>query len=95
MAKGLCPGVGRSRGIKHEYVNLNERATILLLVYLDNKCLYKKKKKKSVEKRGRERERPIFLRLHGKPIKPLHRTCTAHEGIGRPLEEVLKTPAGK
>ena len=46
MAKGLCPGVGRSRGIKHEYVNLNERATILLLVYLDNKCLYKKKKKK-------------------------------------------------
>ena len=51
--------------------------------------------KKSVEKRGRERERPIFLGLHRKPIKPLHRTCTAHEGIGRPLEEVLKTPAGK
>ena len=28
--------------MKHEYVNLSERATILLLVYLDNKCLYKK-----------------------------------------------------
>ena len=60
MAKGLCPGVGRSRGIKHEYVNLNERATILLLVYLDNKCLYKKKKKeKCREKRKREREANI------------------------------------
>ena len=55
----------------------------------------RKKKKKSVEKRGRERERPIFLRLHGKPIKPLHRTCTAHEGTGHPLEEVLKAWAGK
>ena len=65
MAKGLCPGVGRSRG------------------------------KESVEKRGRERERPIFLGLHRKPIKPLHRTCTAHEGMGCPLKEVLKAQAGR
>ena len=40
----------------------------------------------SVEKR--ERERPIFLGVHGKSIKPLHRTT--HEGTGHPLEEVLK-----
>ena len=39
-------------------------------------------KKESVEKAGRERERPIFLGVHGKPIKPFHRTCTAHEGTG-------------
>ena len=51
--------------------------------------------KESVEKRGRERERPIFLGLHGKPIKPLHRTCTAHEGTGHPLKEVLKAREGK
>ena len=50
--------------------------------------------KKSAEKRGRERERPIFLGLHRKPIKPLHRTCTAHKGTGRPLEEVLKAQVG-
>ena len=53
--------------------------------------------KESVEKRGRERkrERPIFFGLCGKPIKPLHRTCTAHEGTGCPLKEVLKARAGK
>ena len=42
--------------------------------------------KESVEKRGRERmrerERPIFLAVRGKPIKPLHRTYTAHKGTG-------------
>ena len=45
--------------------------------------------KESVEKAGRERgrERPIFLVVHRKPIKPLHRTCTAHEGTGRSLKE--------
>ena len=26
------------------------------------------------------RERAVSLGLHGKPIKPMHRTCTAHEG---------------
>ena len=51
--------------------------------------------KEIVENRGRERERPIFLGLREKPIKPLHRTCTAHEGTGCPLEEVLKARAGK
>ena len=53
--------------------------------------------KESVEKAGRERgrERPIFLVVHRKPIKPLHRTCTAHEGTGRPLDEVLKAWAGE
>ena len=55
-------------------------------------------KKESVEKREerkRERERPIFLGVCGKPIKPLHRACMAHEGTGRPLEEILKAQAGK
>ena len=43
-------------------------------------------KKESVEKRGRQKEReremPIFLGLCGKPIKPLHKTCTAHKVQG-------------
>ena len=60
MAKGLCPGVGWSRG-----------------------------------KEKRKRERPIFFRLHGKPIKPLHRTCTTNKGTGRPHKEVLKAGVGK
>ena len=51
-----------------------QKASVLELVGL--------MEKKSVEKRGRERERPIFLGLHRKPIKPLHRACTAHEGTG-------------
>ena len=51
------------------------------------------RKRKCREKR--KRERPIFLGLHGKPIKPLHRTCTAHEGTGHPLKEVLKAREGK
>ena len=53
--------------------------------------------KESVEKRGRERERerPIFLGVCGKQIKPLFRAGTTHEGAGRPLEEVLKAWAGK
>ena len=63
MAKGLCPGVGRSHG------------------------------KESVEKR--ERERPTFLGVCGKPIRPLHRTCTTHEGTGGALEEVFKARMGK
>ena len=46
-------------------------------------------------KREKERERPIFLRVHGKPVKPLYRACIAHEGAGRPLEEVLKVQVGK
>ena len=52
-------------------------------------------RKESVEKRGRERERPIFLRLHGKPIKPLHRTCNSHKGTELRLKEVFKAGAGK
>ena len=56
-------------------------------------------KKESVEKRGRQKEReremPIFLGVHGKPITPLHRVCTAHEGTECPLEEVLKDQVGK
>ena len=52
-------------------------------------------KRKYREKRKRERERPVFLGLCGKPIKPLHRTCTVHEDIGRPVEEVLKAQEGK
>ena len=55
------------------------------------------REKESVEKRGRERKRergrPISLGVHGKPIKPLHMTCTAHEGTGHPLEEVFKAQA--
>ena len=51
------------------------------------------RRKESAEKR--EKERPIFLRVHGKPVKPLHRTCTAHEGTGHSLEEVLTAHAEK
>ena len=46
-------------------------------------------------KREKERERAVSLGLHGKPIKPIYRTCTAHEGTGHPLKEVLKTRARK
>ena len=57
------------------------------------------REKESVEKRGRQKEReremPIFLGVHGKPITPLHRVCTAHEGTECPLEEVLKDQVGK
>ena len=42
------------------------------------------------EKKKKERERVVSLRLHGKPTKLMHRTCTTHEGTGRPLKEVLK-----
>ena len=51
MAKGLCPGVGWSRG---------------------------KENVEKEEERDKDRERPIFLGVCGKPIKPLHRACTAH-----------------
>jgi len=46
-------------------------------------------------KREKERERAVSLGLRGKPIKPMHRTRTAHEGTGCPLKEVLKAPARK
>ena len=42
------------------------------------------------EKKERKRERAVSLGLRGKPRKPMHGTCTAHEGTGRPLKEVLK-----
>ena len=38
----------------------------------------------------RERETAVSLRLCGKPIKPMHKTCTTHEDTGLPLKEVLK-----
>ena len=39
-------------------------------------------KKQCRENRKRERERPKFLRVCGKPIKPFYRACTAHEAQG-------------
>ena len=42
------------------------------------------------KERKREVERAVSLRLRAKPIKPMHRTCAAHEGTGRPLKRVLK-----
>ena len=47
------------------------------------------------KKREREQYLSGSLRLHGKPMKPIHRTCIAHEGTGRPLKEVLKAQARK
>ena len=46
-------------------------------------------------RKERKRERAISLRLRGKPIKPIHKTWTAHEGTGRHFKEVLKTRARK
>ena len=46
-------------------------------------------------KRKREKERAVYLGLHGKPIKPIHRTHTTHAGTGHPLKEVLKAQARK
>ena len=67
-----------------------QKASVLVLVSLAEK----KVQRKEGEREG-QGERPIFLGLHGKPTKPLHRTYTAHEGTGCPLEEVLKVWAGK
>ena len=54
--------------------------------------------KESVE-RGRERkterERGQYFSGYVENQKPLPRTCTAHEGTGRPLEEILKAWVGK
>ena len=55
----------------------------------------RKRKCREKRKRERERERPIFLGLFRKLVKPLHRTCTTHEGTGHPLKEVLKAQAEK
>ena len=41
------------------------------------------------EKKERKRERAVSLGLRGKPVKPMYRICTAHEGTGCPLKEVL------
>ena len=46
-------------------------------------------------KREREKERAVSLGLCGKPIKPMHRTCTTHDGTGHPLKEVFKAQARK
>ena len=40
------------------------------------------------DKKVKERKRLIFLGLHRKPIKPLHRACSVHEGLRRPLDGV-------
>ena len=47
------------------------------------------------QRKESKRERLISLGLCGKPIRPLHRTCTAHKGTGCPLNEVLKARAEK
>ena len=67
-----------------------QKASVLVLVSLAEK----KVQRKEGEREG-QGERPIFLGLHGKPIKPLYRVCTAYEGTGNPLEEVLKAQAGR
>ena len=46
-------------------------------------------------KRKKKRERAVSLGLCGKPIKPTHRACTAPEGTGHPLKEVMKARARK
>ena len=38
------------------------------------------------DKKVKERKRLIFLGLHRKPIKPLHRTCSVHRGHRCPLD---------
>ena len=68
-----------------------QKASILELAGLVKKRVKEKRKRE----KDRERGRPIFLGVYGKPIKPLHRACTAHEGTGYPLQEVLKAWAGK
>ena len=40
------------------------------------------------DKKVKERKRLIFLGLHRKPIKPLHRACSVHEGLRHPLNGV-------
>ena len=47
------------------------------------------------KEREKKRERAVSLGLCGKPIKPMHRACTAPEGTGHPLKEVMKARARK
>ena len=47
-----------------------------------------------MDKKVKERKKLIFPGLRREPIKP-NRACTAHEGTGCSLEEVLKTWAGE
>jgi len=42
----------------------------------------------STDKKVKERERLIFAGLCRKPIKPLHRACSVHGGLRRPLNGV-------
>ena len=42
----------------------------------------------SFDKKVKERERLIFAGLCRKPIKPLHRACSVHGGLRRPLNGV-------
>ena len=49
----------------------------------------KERKRERERERERETERAVSLGLYGNPIKPMHRTCSAHEGTGLPLKEVL------
>ena len=40
------------------------------------------------DKKVKERKRLLVLGLHRKPIKPLHGTCSVHEGLRHPLDVV-------
>ena len=46
-----------------------------------------------IRKEKRERKRLIFLGLYIKPIKPLHRACSVHEGLRCPLDGVKEQSA--
>ena len=46
-------------------------------------------------KKVKKRKKLIFPGLCREPIKPLNKACTAHEGTGCPLEDVLKAWAGE
>ena len=61
-----------------------------LLVFFTDPDLVDRSQQKEREKK---RERAVSLGLRGKPVKPMYRICTAHEGTGCPLKEVLKAQA--
>ena len=85
-----CVTLGNSFSLSKVYFLHSKKKMISVEVFFIDWGLVDRSQRKESK-----RERLISLGLCGKPIRPLHRTCTAHKGTGRLLNEVLKAWAEK
>ena len=85
-----CVTLGNSFSLSKVYFLHPKKKMISVEVFFTDWGLVDRSQRKESK-----RERLISLGLCGKPIRPLHRTCTAHKGTGCPLNEVLKARAEK